>query len=644
MRWILRILGALVLAVVLLAGALLLLPGEKIAGIAADRIEEITGRQLTIAGETRLSYYPVLGVRTGPVSLSNASWSDRGPMFEAESLQIGVDLMALLGGDVRITELDAEAPAILLERNAEGAVNWDLLPEGAASGTGGAASAEEARQITLDRLFIRNASIRYIDAAMDSDQRLEGLELTLSLPDATGPADITLGLDLPGGRISGEGRVARARTFLDGGVSDLSLAFSAPGGTARFEGRGGIAPEADGHLVLSVSDAEQLFSVLGEQASLPGALNGDLGFDGQVTLTADGAVSLRDGTLRGAGNAAAVEADIQPGAVTRITAQVVADTLDLTAFTGGSGGGNGGSGGDPSGWSSAPVDASALNLLEGEIVLSAGTVDLGVTRLSQLRSRITVDRARVVATINQMGVFGGGVTGQLVANNRSGLSIGGDLSAAGVDLSRMLDDLAGIDRFTGSADAALNFLAVGNSVQAWMSSLSGSGSLSTGRGTISGIDLDRVLRSGDVSGGTTIFDATEASFSIANGVLSNDDLEMRLASITATGEGTVDLGQQRLNYLFTPVALKDDEGRGIAIPVRIRGPWASPQILPDLERAIQLNSDLDAEQIEETAKERVRAEVEGALGVTREEGESDEELLRRGLENKLQDELRNLFK
>ncbi|PJE32202.1 putative assembly protein [Pseudooceanicola marinus] len=644
MRWILRILGALVLAVVLLAGALLLLPGEKIAGIAADRIEEITGRQLTIAGETRLSYYPVLGVRTGPVSLSNASWSNRGPMFEAESLQIGVDLMALLGGDVRITELDAEAPAILLERNAEGAVNWDLLPEGAASGAGAPATAEEARQITLDRLFIRNASIRYIDAAMDSDQRLEGLELTLSLPDASGPADITLGLDLPGGRITGEGRVARARTFLDGGVSDLSLAFSAPGGTARFEGRGGIAPEADGHLVLSVSDAGQLFSVLGEQASLPGALNGDLGFDGQVTLTADGAVSLRDGTLRGAGNAAAVEADIRPGAVTRITAQVVAETLDLTAFTGSKGGGSGRSGGGPSGWSSAPVDVSALNLVEGDIVLSAGTVDLGVTRLTQLRSRVTVDRARAVATINQMGVFGGGVTGQLVANNRSGLSIGGDLSAAGVDLNRMLDELAGIDRFTGSADAALNFLAVGNSVQAWMSSLSGSGSLSTGRGTISGIDLDRVLRSGDVSGGTTIFDATEASFSIADGVLSNDDLEMRLASITATGEGTVDMGQQRLNYLFTPVALKDDEGRGIAIPVRIRGPWASPQILPDLERAIQLNSDLDAEQIEETAKDRVRAEVEGALGVTREEGESDEELLRRGLENKLQDELRNLFK
>ena len=115
-------------------------------------------------------------------------------------------------------------------------------------------------------------------------------------------------------------------------------------------------------------------------------------------------MSLRDGTLRGAGNAAAVEADIRPGAVTRITAQVVADTLDLTAFTGSKGGGNGNSSGGPTGWSSAPVDASALNLVEGDIVLSAGTVDLGVTRLTQLRSRITVDRARAVATIDRKSV------------------------------------------------------------------------------------------------------------------------------------------------------------------------------------------------------------------------------------------------
>lgn len=640
MRWIVRIVGALVVAVVLLAAALLALPGEKIARIAADQIEARTGRAIEISGDTRISYYPVLGVETGPVSLANAPWSDNGPMFRAEALKIGVDLAALIGGDIEITVLDAEAPQILLERNAEGAANWQLAGEGSTAPSPGASSASGGA-LTLETLFVRNARIRYIDARAGADRRLEGLEMTLSLPEATGPADLALKLSLPGGEITGEGRVERAADFLDGQVSPLSVRFEAPGGTAMFDGRGGMAPEATGRLELSVNDAARLFATLGEAADLPGALSQDLGFAGQVTLTSDGRVSLREGTLRGAGNQAGIEADLQPGDVTQVTARISAQSLDLTAFTGGTGGG-GGEGG--SGWSTAPIDASFLGLVEGDIALSAGSMALGVTRLENLSTRITIDRSRAVAQITRLGVFGGSVTGQLVANNRAGLSIGGDLTASEVDLNRMLRDLAGITRFTGSATAQLDFLASGSSVAAWMSSLSGSGRIETGRGTISGIDLDRLFRSGDATGGTTIFDATTATFAISDGVLRNDDLRMQLASITATGEGTVDLGQQRLNYLFTPVALKDDQGRGIAIPVRVRGPWSGPQILPDLERAIQLNADIDKQELEQRAKDKVQSELQEALGVERTEGESGEDAIRRGLEDKLKNELQNLFK
>ncbi|MBR9762507.1 MAG: AsmA family protein [Rhodobacteraceae bacterium] len=639
MRWIMRIIGALVVAVLLLVAALFALPGEKIARLAADQLTARTGRHLEISGETRISYYPTLGVQTGPVSLSNAPWSDKGPMFRAEALTIGVDLMALLGGDIRITELDAEAPQIVLERNAQGEVNWQFsTPSG---GTAPQTSAQ-TNALVLETLFVRNAQIRYVDARAGSDQRLTGLELTLSLPEATGPADMTLKLALPGGTVTGEGQVGQAARFLDGEVSPVSVRFEAPGGTASFEGRAGIAPEATGRLSLSVSDAGKLLAVLGEAADLPGALSRDLGFDGQVTLTPDGRLALREGALRGAGNQAAIEADLLPGAVTQVTARITAQSLDLAPFTGGGSGGGGGSA--ATGWSRAPIDASALGLIEGDIALNAGSVALGVTQLQDLQTTISIERARAVAQIRRLSVFGGALTGQLVANNRAGLSIGGDLTAEGVDLSRLLGELAGIDRFTGSAGARLNFLASGQSVAAWMNSLSGSGNLETGRGTITGIDLDRLFRSGDVSGGTTIFDATMASFTISEGVLRNDDLRMQLASITATGEGQVNLGAQSLNYLFTPVALKDDQGRGLAIPVRIRGPWASPQILPDLERALQLNADIDREEVEQRAKDRVQSELQERLGVSQEEDESGEDAIRRGLEDKLKNELQNLFK
>ena len=76
------------------------------------------------SGSVRPSIWPQLGVKTGPVSLSNADWSDQGPMLQAEGLAISVDLAALIGGEVKITGIEAIAPRILLERSAKGQENW----------------------------------------------------------------------------------------------------------------------------------------------------------------------------------------------------------------------------------------------------------------------------------------------------------------------------------------------------------------------------------------------------------------------------------------------------------------------------------------------------------------------------------------
>ena len=53
------------------------------------------------------------------------------------------------------------------------------------------------------------------------------------------------------------------------------------------------------------------------------------------------------------------------------------------------------------------------------------------------------------------------------------------------------------------------------------------------------------------------------------------------------GAGQVDLGAQRLDYTVTPKALRVNASRGgLAVPVRIRGPWADPEIKADLRAAV----------------------------------------------------------
>ena len=180
-----------------------------------------------------------------------------------------------------------------------------------------------------------------------------------------------------------------------------------------------------------------------------------------------------------------------------------------------------------------------------------------------------------------------------------------------------------------------------------MKSLSGSLSLATGRGVISGFDLDKLMRSGNGTGGTTVFDSMGASFDIKDGNMRGDDLSMSMPLATATGNGRIGLGAQDIDYVFIPSLLEGESSKGFAIPVKIRGPWANPKIWPDIEDAIDLNFKEEKEKLEQEVKQEVEKEVnkfvEKELGVTVEEGESVEDAIVKEVEDKIVKELFKLF-
>ena len=114
-----RIIGSLfavlIVTVIMVGTVLYFLPAEQYARIVAGQVEEATGRETLIEGDVRLTFWPELGFRTGAVTITNAEWSSSGTMFRAQGLAVGVDLPALLGGNLRITRIEAVGPEILLE-------------------------------------------------------------------------------------------------------------------------------------------------------------------------------------------------------------------------------------------------------------------------------------------------------------------------------------------------------------------------------------------------------------------------------------------------------------------------------------------------------------------------------------------------
>jgi AsmA protein len=644
MKWIGRIFGILLLLIVVIVVSLFFLPADRIARIAAEQIKAQTGRDVTITGDVAMTIWPVLGVSAGGIEVSNADWSRQGAMFTAQNAAIGIDAAALLTGEIKITNIEAASPTIRLESRKDGRASWVFT-----NATGDAqietetTPDREAQAFSIQRLSVTDATLIY-DAEGSDLVSYSGVDLALDWPERLGAANIVATLRPAGQNVDVTAQISSFAGFIAGQVQPFVAEISTNGGTAVLSGRGSTAGDVAGKLDLNLSSTDAFLRSLGlSGADLPRGLGQSIKMKTDMTLTSDRRLSLRDMTADLGGNKISGAADISLNGTPQINAQLSAGALDLTGATEGDSGASSGNQPAGSGWSKARIDASGLAAFNGEIGLRATSVDLGTFKLGQTRTLIRNERSRAVFELREVQAYDGTLSGEFVMNNRGSLSVGGKIFATSIAMQKLLGDAASIERFTGQGDLEMSFLGSGSSVDAIMKSLSGKGAVKMGQGTIEGIDLNSLLRSGKGSGGTTVFNSLGATWTIDGGNLRNDDLLFALTNYEARGKGRVGLGAQDIDYLFTPSALRANEGKGLAIPVAIKGPWANPRILPDLKAAIDLNLSDKKQEAEQKAKDAVRKKVEETLGVKTEDGQSVEDAAKDKVEDKLKKELFKLF-
>ncbi|UWQ92768.1 AsmA family protein [Rhodobacteraceae bacterium M382] len=651
MRLLVRIVFALVAAIAVVIGALLVLPGEKIAAIAADQVETQTGRKLEFDGKVAISLWPVLGVRTGPVRFANADWAgvEAPRMLTAQRVNIGVSAPDLLSGNIRIKTIDVVEPVLHLSTRADGQGNWVFDTQAVAGDVTGETAAEgqpSELPLAVENITLRSASLTY--AAFGAAPIVQtDVDLDLLWPDPQGTADVKLTLRPAGAPVQIEAEVGTFAGFLSGDVASVGATVRTEGGRARFDGRASIAGNAAGRLTVEAQKLAQAMQALGlGDPEFPQGAGQRFVLGTDMTFTTDGRLSLRDMVAKLDENELTGAADILTSGVPNVTAQLKAQHLDLSAWAAPDAGAAIGTDGPPTqttGWPTDKLDASALELMNGTIDLTVGSLDLGTTQLGASKLTLGMDRARAVLTMAPMAIFGGTVTGQLIVNNRNGLSVGGKLNAADIALNQALTQLADVNSINGQALAQLEFLGVGESVDAIMKSLSGKGWFEVGKGFFTGFDLEELMRSGQGNGGSTVFDTLTASFSIQGGNLSNQDLLLRLKGYRAEGTGRIGLGDQDLDYLFTPIAVNANAGKGLRIPVRIKGSWWDPSIRPDLSEALEADIEAKKDELEAKAKAKAIEKLEAELETTITEDQDLEELLKDQLEDKAKKSLLKLL-
>lgn len=331
MRRALKIVAALLLLSGTAAVALVaLLPKERIAGLVAERVEAATGRALTLEGGLRPSFWPVLGVETGAFSLANAPWGAAPALVSAKGARIGVEVMPLLSGDIRVREVRLIEPVIALEIGADGAKNWEFGGGGAPEGASGENAALTA--FTLDEAVIEAGDLRFSDARTGEVHSLTAANLRAALP----------------GGIEGELTLAGGATWR-GEAARIDLALASPGAAMRgervslrldFTGAGAAlfydgsadpsGPAAAGDVKLSVADPAALLALAGLALPTEAAGLSDIALEGRIDIAEALSLDLKGGaTKTGERGAFTLVAEAAPGWAESLTAD-----LDLTAEIG----------------------------------------------------------------------------------------------------------------------------------------------------------------------------------------------------------------------------------------------------------------------------------------------------------------------
>lgn len=189
--WLLAVIVVLVLGLAILLPQFID-PNDYKQEIAA-LVKKQTGREVTIAGDLKLSVFPWLGIETGELALSNPPAFGDEPMLTVKRADIKAKLMPLLRQELRVDTVVLEDPTVQLIIDRNGRTNWDdLAAEPADKDKPGAALAA----LAVQGVKIKNGRIRWDDRQAGSVYTVSMLDLNTGKILAGKPVQATAKFDL----------------------------------------------------------------------------------------------------------------------------------------------------------------------------------------------------------------------------------------------------------------------------------------------------------------------------------------------------------------------------------------------------------------------------------------------------------------
>ena len=339
--------------------------------------------------------------------------------------------------------------------------------------------------------------------------------------------------------VAGSGQTSfTAEGTIAGGLKSI-LDFTADDMQAGFDGNLSVADgaaAAQGAVRIEAADLEPWLMTTG--VSFPGmglgtpvSLTASLDFANALLVVSDIQGEIADGPV--AGN---VNAELKDG-LPHLTGDLAMDAFDLQPVAAMLVGDQALQGAEGN-WPSAPFQAKVATPFTADLDLAFGSVAAGIFGVvddAQMHATLAKDGLRLSGVSGKLD--GGELTGLFEARNNDGTTLAStQFKLAGADLGQVLEGSG----LTGSGDITASLSASGKSVEALVTSLSGSGTATVKDARIPGINpdalpallvgADRVGREIDaartaafappiVSAGTFVAPPAQIAFTVAAGVL-----------------------------------------------------------------------------------------------------------------------------
>lgn len=283
------------------------------------------------------------------------------------------------------------------------------------------------------------------------------------------------------------------------------------------------------------------------------------------------------------------------GATPQVTAKARFDALDLNRLLGPGEAAPAKPASAPAG-ADAPVDLGGLRSVDGQFSLRAAHFAYKQYRVDDAAIEAALQGGTLRVTQLRGRAWGGQLDATALADARANrVAMKG--SASGVNVNALVKDVAAKDLIEGTGRVVFDVDSAGRTVGELKSHLKGSAGLQVRDGAIKGINLAKSLRQAKAALSMkqdaaqkasqtekTDFSELTASFLIADGVARSNDLDMKSPFLRLGGEGAIDIGRGRMDYLTKATVASTSKGqggaeleslKGLTIPVRLAGPFES---------------------------------------------------------------------